>query len=152
MTDRMIVAIFDNTNAAYDAAGAIKRLKEAGEVDLELNAGAMVKKDDLGNVSVLETKDSPLRGTAIGTLTGALIGLLGGPAGASLGATVGATGGLTGDAVAAALRSDFVDSVTQQMRPGTTAIIVEADEKSTAPVDNIVAVGGGRVYRQAIEA
>jgi hypothetical protein len=37
----------------------------------------------------------------------------------------------------------------EDMRPGMTAIIVEADEKSTRPVDNIVALGGGHVYRQA---
>ena len=30
MTDRIIVATFDNTNAAYDAASAIKDLKKAG--------------------------------------------------------------------------------------------------------------------------
>jgi hypothetical protein len=41
------------------------------------------------------------------------------------------------------------DSVTTEMRPGTTAIIVQADEKSTRPVDDIVALGGGHVYRQA---
>jgi hypothetical protein len=38
---------------------------------------------------------------------------------------------------------------TSEMRPGMTAIIVEADEKSTRPVDDIVALGGGHVYRQA---
>jgi hypothetical protein len=48
-----------------------------------------------------------------------------------------------------ALDSDFVESVTQEMRPGMTAIIFEADEKSTRPVDDIVALGGGHVFRQA---
>jgi len=46
------------------------------------------------------------------------------------------------------LDSDFVDSVTRELRPGMTAIIVEADEKSTRPVDDIVAQGRGHVYRQ----
>jgi hypothetical protein len=35
------------------------------------------------------------------------------------------------------------------MRPGMTAIIVEADEKSTKPVDDAVAHAGGHVRRQA---
>ena len=48
-----------------------------------------------------------------------------------------------------ALDSDFVDSVTTDMRPGMTAIIVEANEGSTRAVDDIVALGGGHVYRQA---
>ena len=149
MTDRIIVATFNDTNKAYDAASAIKSLKNAGAAKFKLKAGVMVKKDNLGNVSLLEDRDRFLVGTAVGTTAGALIGLIGGAPGAAIGAALGATTGLTGDAMAAALDSDFVETVTDQMRPGMTAIIVEADEGSTSPVDDIVAVGGGRVYRQA---
>ena len=35
------------------------------------------------------------------------------------------------------------------MRPGMIAITVEANEGSTRAVDDIVALGGGHVYRQA---
>jgi uncharacterized membrane protein len=149
MTDRIIVATFDNANAAYDAASAIKALKTGGIADFKLKAGVMVSKDDRGNVSVLENKDRPLLGTAFGTVAGALIGLIGGGPGSALGATLGATAGLTGDAVMAGFDNDFVESVTGDMRPGTTAVIVEADEGSTRPVDDIVALGGGHVYRHA---
>jgi uncharacterized membrane protein len=149
MTDRIIVATFDNTNAAYDAASAIKDLTKAGIADFELKAGVMVSKDDQGKVSVLENRDRGLIGTAVGTVSGALIGLIGGPAGSIVGAGLGATAGLTGDAVMAGFDADFVGSVTGDMRPGTTALIVEADEGSTRPVDDIVALGGGRVHRQA---
>jgi uncharacterized membrane protein len=149
MSDQIIVATFSNTNAAYDAAAALKALKDKGVVDFKPKAGVMVKKDDKGNISLLESKDRPLWGTGIGTLAGALIGLIGGAPGAAMGAAIGATSGLTGDAVMAGLDSDFVDSVTTDMRPGMTALIVEADEKSTRPVDDIVSLGGGHVYRQA---
>ena len=149
MADQIIVATFNTTNAAYDAASALKALKEQGITDLKVKAGVMVKKDDRGNLSLLESKDRLPWGTTVGTAAGALIGLIGGAPGAALGAALGATSGLGGDLVMAALDSDFVDSVTKDMRPGMTAIIVEADEKSTRPVDNIVALGGGHVYRQA---
>jgi len=149
MTDRIIVATFNDTNAAYDAASAIKALKNTGIVDFKLKTGVMIKKDERGNVSLLESKDRHLFGTAVGTLTGALIGLIGGAPGMALGAALGATTGLTGDAIMASLDSDFVDSVTAEMRPGMTAVIVEADEKSTRSVDNIVSLGGGHVYRMA---
>jgi uncharacterized membrane protein len=149
MADQIIVATFNNSNAAYDAATALKALKDRGITDFKPRAGVMVKKDDRGNLSVLESKERPLWGTGVGTVAGALIGLIGGAPGAALGAALGATSGLTGDAVMAALDSDFVDSVTTEMRPGMTAIIVEADEKSTRPVDEIVKLGGGHVYRQA---
>jgi uncharacterized membrane protein len=108
----------------------------------------MLKKDDRGNVSLLESKDRHLLGTAVGTATGLLIGLLAGAPGMALGATLGATTGLGADAVMAAVDTDFVDGVTRDLRPGMTVIVVEANEGSTRAVDDIVALGGGRVYRQ----
>ena len=109
MSDRLIVASFDSANAAYDAASAIKALKDKGIADFKLKAGVMVSKDDRGNVSLIEDKGRPLVGTAVGTAAGALIGLIGGAPGAALGAALGATTGLTGDAVVAALDEDFVE-------------------------------------------
>jgi uncharacterized membrane protein len=149
MSDQIIVATFNNSNAAYDAASALKALKDKGLIDFKPKAGVMVKKDDRGNLSLLESKARPLFGTAVGAVTGALIGLIGGAPGAALGAALGATSGLTGDAVMSALDSEFVDSVTKEMKPGMTAIVVEAEEGSTRPVDDIVKLGGGHVYRQA---
>jgi uncharacterized membrane protein len=149
MSETIIVATFDNTNSAYDAASAIKKLKDEKVVDFKPKAGVMVKKDDLGNVSLLENKDRPLFGTAVGTAVGALIGLIGGAPGAAIGAAYGATAGISSDAIMSIFDSDFVESVTSEMRPGMTAIIVEADEKSTQPVDDVVAKSGGKVHRQA---
>lgn len=148
MTHRLIVATFKDTNSAYDAASAIKNLKDFGVTEFKLKAGVMVKKDDLGNVSLVEDRNRPLIGTAVGTAAGALIGLLGGAPGVAIGAAIGATAGLSGDAVMASLESDFVDNVTHQMRPGMTAIVVEADEGNTRAIDDIVALGKGKVYRQ----
>jgi uncharacterized membrane protein len=149
MADTIIVATFKNKNDAYEAAGEMKKLKDGEIVDFKPKAGVMVQKDDLGNLSLLESKERPLFGTAVGTAVGALVGLLAGAPGAALGAALGATAGVSSDTVMAALDSDFVDTVTSQMRPGMTAIIVEADEKSTRPLDDIVARGGGTVQRQA---
>jgi uncharacterized membrane protein len=151
MTDRVIVATFKDSNSAYDAASALKQLKDSGSVDFKMKTGVMIAKDDRGNVQLLEQKDRPLWGTGVGTLSGALIGLIGGAPGAAIGAAIGATAGLTGDAVMASLDTDFVDSVTSDMKPGMTAIVLEADEKSTRPVDDIVALKGGHVYRQAAQ-
>ena len=143
MSDQIIVATFSDTNAAYDAASALKALKDKGLVDFKPKAGVMVKKDDRGNLSLLESKERPMFGTAVGAVTGALIGLIAGAPGAALGAALGATSGLTADAVLESLDGDFVDSVTKEMRPGMTAIVVEADERVRRPVDEIVARGGG---------
>ena len=149
MTDRIIVATFDNANAAYDAASAIKDLKKAGVVDFKLKAGTMVSKDQNGKISVLENKDRNLLGTEVGAVSGALIGLIAGPPGWVVGTALGAIAGLSNDMVAAGFDKGFVERVTGDIHPGTTAIIVEADEGSTRPVDDIVALGGGHVYRHA---
>src|SRR5258705_13085720 len=101
MTDRLIVATFKDTNSAYDAASAIKNLKDSGLAEFKLKAGVMVKKDDRGNVSLIEDRNRPLVGAAVGTAAGALIGLLGGAPGVAIGASIGATTGLGGDAVMA---------------------------------------------------
>src|SRR5262249_23930169 len=66
-----------------------------------------------------------------------------------IGGAYGAAAGGGGGAIMGMLGSDFFGSVTSELHPGMTAVIVEADEKSTRPVDDIVARGGGHVYRQA---
>ena len=151
MANRIIVATFNDTNAAYDAAGAIRDLTKTAITDFKLKTGVMLKKDDRGNVSLLESKDRALFGIApAGTATGALIGLLAGAPGMAVGAALGAMTGLGADAVIAMMDMDFVDDVTRDLRPGTTAIIVEANEGSTRAVDDIVALGGGRVHRKEV--
>ena len=49
MSEQIIVATFNNQNAAYEAANALKALKDRGVTDLKVKAGVMVKKDDRGN-------------------------------------------------------------------------------------------------------
>lgn len=147
MTLRTIVAVFPNTDTAYDAAKAIRALKGSDVIDFDLKAGAMFRKDDKGNIIPLEEKDRPLWGTLAGGVAGALIGLLGGPAGAAAGAAIGATGGLAADAVGATFDADFVAMVSREVRPGQTAVVMEANEGGTRAVDNIVKLNGGTVHR-----
>src|SRR4030095_16458380 len=97
MSDQIIVATFKTSNAAYDAASALKALKDKGITDFKPKAGVMVKKDDRGNLSVMEAKERPLWGTGIGTLGGALVGLIAGAPGAAGGGAVGAMSGLRRD-------------------------------------------------------
>jgi len=148
MSDRIIVATFDNTDAAYDAAAAIKDLTRIGGADFKLKAGVMVQKNTIGVVSTLESRDRPPLATVITTAVGALVGLIGGPPGAAIGAAVGAGAGLTGDLITMMFDDRFVESVISDMQPGSTSLIVEADEGSTRAVDDIVALRHGKVHRQ----
>src|SRR5258705_5731847 len=48
MTDRLIVATFNDTNSAYDAASAIKNLKDSGLTEFKLKAGEINGSAELG--------------------------------------------------------------------------------------------------------
>ena len=150
MTIRTIIAVFPNSNSAYDAATAFRSLKKSDQIDFSLKAGAMFRKDDKGNVIPLEEKDRPLWGTLAGGVAGALVGLLAGPGGAAVGAAVGATGGLLTDAIGDSFDVEFVENVATWVKPGETAVVMEADEGSTRPVDDVVHLHGGRVHRSNI--
>jgi uncharacterized membrane protein len=149
MSDNIIVATFAQPNDAYDAVNAIKQLRQRGDGDFRLKTGVMFKKDANGNLSLLEDRMRFPFGTTAGVAGGALIGLVGGAPGAAIGAAIGAAMGLSGDAVVEALDSDFVDTVKMNLKPGMTAVVFEANEGSTQPVDNIVSSSHGSVYRQA---
>ena len=103
MARDVVVATFETRNQAYAAASDIDRLN--GHI-VDVKSGAIVEKDQLGNVTTLETRNLGsawvLAGTVGGALLGILIGALAGPASAAAGAALGsapAAGGLLGGAV-----------------------------------------------------
>ena len=149
MVDNIIVATFSNVNAAHDAARAIKDLKDAGGTKFKLKSGVIVTKDERGSVSVLESDVHLFHGTKVGVVVGGLIGLIGGAPVAAVAALLGATVGAINDAGMAILGSATVSSIKSEMKPGMTAVIIEADEASPNAIDDIVAQGGGRVFREA---
>ena len=106
-------------------------------------------KDDQGEVSVLKSEVHPFRGTKVGAVVGGLIGLIGGAPLAAVGALLGATLGAVNDSGMAVLKSFDMGAFKDEMKPGTTAVIIEANEASPTAIDEIVAQGGGRVFRKA---
>jgi len=161
MARDIIIATFENRNQAYEAARAIDKLDDSV---IRVQSGAIVEKDLLGNVTMLDSKElaSPwgtVGGLAGGTLIGALVGTLAGPVGTMTGAQVGAaaaaTGGLLGGTVGATvdladtgLKADYVAAVSGSLLPGHAALVAEVDEYSTQPVDEAVWRHGGIVLRQ----
>jgi uncharacterized membrane protein len=148
MAENLIVAVFSNTQAACDVAGAIKNLESSGS-EIKLKSGILVTKDERGDVSVLDAESHPFRGSKVGIVVGGLIGLLGGAPIAAVGALLGATVGAINDSGMAILRSATVSSIKDAMHPGTTAVILEADEVHPNAVNEIVEQAGGRVFREA---
>lgn len=103
-------------------------------------------------MSLLGTKTQPFWGVVIGAITGGLIGMLGGPSGALLGFTIGASTGLAGVALVDILDHEFVDSVSGDFAPGSSAIILEAREATPEALDKVVAAHHGIVYRKPLGA
>ena len=149
MVDNIIVASFSNVNAARNAAEAIDNLAKADSTNLKLKSGVILTKDAHGDVSVLESEVHLFHGTKVGAVVGGLIGLIGGAPLAAVGALLGATLGAVNDSGMAVLKSFSMTSFEDEMQPGTTAVIIEVNESSPTAVDDIVAQGGGRVFRKA---
>lgn len=147
--DKMIVTVFDNEAAAYEGSHALQALHDNGDIVLY---GMAVINKDAHNVVTIKKADGPAPwGTVGGLAVGAVVGLLGGPAGVVLGAATGALVGTLGDLGNAGVGADYVDEVSAQLLPGTTAVVAEVDEEWRAPVDARMAALGGRVYRRIRE-
>jgi uncharacterized membrane protein len=163
-----IVAIFDTRNQAYDAAMEIDRLSDDVA---EVKSGAILEKDELGTVTILDRKKlanawGAVGGVAGGALLGGLLGLLAGPGGAAIGTAAGAAaassgaavggiiGGTTGvgvDLTKMGLKGDYLDQVSSVLAPGKAALVAEVEELSTEAVDRVVTRHGGIIYRSPID-
>lgn len=148
MANNLIVAVFDQLDTAEKACQDFKDYAEKGQ-GFTIHSGVVVEKDSSGKLTMLDRQTRSFWGTTIGALTGALIGTLGGPVGSILGFTAGASAGLTGHALRELLDSELIKSISARLTPGTTAVILEADEPSPFVVDNVVNGYGGSVRRKA---
>ena len=160
MARDVIIATFENRNDAYEAAKDIDKLDDTV---IKVQSGAIVEKDELGNVTWLDSKGlaapwGTIGGVTGGALLGALVGTIAGPVGTMTGAQVGAAsaaaGSLVGGTVGATvdiadtgLKEDYIAAVSGRLVPGHAALVAEVDEYSTQPVDEAVWQHGGVIFR-----
>src|SRR6185436_18686384 len=93
--NKMLIAVFDKENKAFEGLSALKELHRKG--DITLFATAVISKDDQGEMHLNTAADQGPVGTATGFVAGGLIGLLAGPVGLALGAAAGTLTGLLYD-------------------------------------------------------
>jgi uncharacterized membrane protein len=148
--ERMVVVVFDDQKAAYEGYKALVQLDYEGSVSI--HAGAVMKKNADGTVSVEQSGDDfPIR-TFGGTAIGALIGLLGGPIGLAIGAAGGALVGSVADLDRAGVNTDFVTDASNKLTPGKWALVADISEEWVTPLDTRMEALGGTVFRSSRES
>jgi uncharacterized membrane protein len=144
--NKMIVAVFDSEEKAFEGLTALKTLHKSG--DISLYATAVLAKNEEGEVAMKQVSDKGPIGTSVGMLSGAFIGILAGPVGMAVGATAGMFGGMYYDLSESGFDDGFVDEVSKALQNGKTAVIADVDEGWTAPVDTRMEELDGMVFRK----
>ena len=144
---KYVVVIFPNEAKAYEGTRALKELH--GEGSLTLYGMAVVARDADGKLSLKQEADPGPLGMGVGALVGTLLGLLGGPVGAVVGYGTGATVGVLSDIYNAGVGVSFVDTVSEKLTPGKTAVIAEIAEEWVTPLDTRMEAIGGFVIRES---
>jgi uncharacterized membrane protein len=149
MTQKLIVATFDNLDVAQRAARDFSNFEKDGD-GFKIESGVMVQKHADGKLTVLNQYTESYWGSLMGAVTGGLIGLLGGPVGVIAGMTIGAGAGLAGHAIEHMLDSKLTKAIADELKPGSFALILEAKEPPEYEIQNVVLGYGGKVFAQPL--
>ena len=144
--NKMIVAVFDTEEKAFEGLSALKNLH--GDGDITIHATAVLTKDEDGKLFVKSKSDKGPVGMAVGVLSGALIGIIGGPVGMAVGATIGMLGGMYYDLDKSGIDAGFVDEVSAAMTEKNIVVVADVEESWTVPVDTRIEQLGGMVFRR----
>ena len=133
MADVLVVAVFDDEKAAWDAVVTASTIAAQGK--LGLHDACLVVRDDDGKVHKRETRDIS---TSKGGWYGGAWGLLGGAilgfpiAVAAAGAGIGAFMARRRDL---GVTQEFESEVAHRLNPGTAAAVVLVDEERAAEIE-----------------
>lgn len=144
--NKMIVAVFDTEERAYEGLTVLKGLHLSG--DIVLNSSTVLVKSADGTIQQKQAASDGPVGTATGLLAGSLIGLIGGPVGLAVGASLGTLAGALVDINRAGVDVEFVTDVASALVNGKTAVIADVIEEWTTPVDTQLAPLNAVVFRR----
>ena len=146
----IVVASFETEAQAIDASHKLIELESWG--DITVHEKVIVKKDEYGNTSIVQSETSDGLRTVGGMAIGTLVGALAGPVGALVGMMAGTiTGGLV-EADYYDFSDDFISKVRSRLQPGKVAIIAEIDEDSPSIVDNSLTPMGAFIFRTDLDS
>lgn len=141
-----IVSIFPTEAKAYEAVRAFNELHNEGSVSVYETT--VVQRGSDGRLVTKQAGYGGLESTGIGTLIGALLGVFGGPVGVAVGATAGTAIGATRALVHGDVSDEFLEDITNKMKPGDYAVLAEVSETWSAPIDTRMQALGGTILRE----
>jgi uncharacterized membrane protein len=148
-TYNVITVSFEPDDNAYEALTVLKELD--GQDRVRLEAATVVVRDDDGQFTVKDHAGSfELAGTAGGGMLGLLLGVIGGPIGVLVGGTYGLLVGSLFDLDRGERNESVLGEISEQVRPGHTALLAEVTEQSSEVVDTAMARIGGTVLRRPV--
>ena len=147
-TESVVIIRFPQSSQAYQALSDLRGLG-VSLTSVEVRSAALVERRPDGTLRVPEQGDTMIgAGTATGGLIGTLVGVLGGPLGVLLGFGTGALVGGLFDIDRATSVDGALAQLSAQVPPGSTALIVEAEETTPEPLDQLAARFEATIERQ----
>lgn len=148
----LMAMVFPSKKQAGEALDRLKGLRRDSSV--RWFSAATIEKSESGRAVVHEVEDaSAWRGALFGAVVGALVGLLSGPAGAVVGAAAGAaTGGAAASQIDLGFSHEFLKSLEESLQPGTSLLLLLADERHTGPLVQVLAEYPGNLLRHVLQA
>jgi uncharacterized membrane protein len=141
--DKMIVIVFDGEPAAYAGSRALKELHWEGSITLY--SGSVIVKESNGRIQLKQVVNLGQAGSVLGTATCALVGALADEA--VMGPTA-ALGGQPPDLCSAGVSEEFLRDVARSLRPSKSAVVAEIEEDWITPLDSLMDMLGGMVFRR----
>ncbi|WP_431513121.1 DUF1269 domain-containing protein [Variovorax sp. DAIF25] len=147
MATNIILITWPDSSQAYRAFSAVKSSSH-----VNASQAAVLERSPDGRFSVKDGNSNTVGlGSFGGGLIGGLVGILGGPLGMLLGFSSGSLFGSVVDLGQLERTESVIAAMSQFIRPGTAALLLQVDEDSPAMIDTVAEELGGQVLRRSLE-
>ena len=141
--DKMVVIVFDGEPAAYAGSRALKELHWEGSITLY--SSSVITRESNSRIQLRQVVNLGQPGSVLGTATCALVGALADEPGASTGTALGL---LAPNLTSAGVSEEFLRDVARSLRPSKSAVVAEIEEDWITPLDSLMDMLGGIVFRR----
>lgn len=147
----MFTVVFESETGAEDGYRQWKQAWSKQSARF-VHSAAILVRDASGEYSFSETADIDKRhGRLFGAVTGGLVGLIGGPVGLVVGVLAGAgVGGFTADKIDRGISNHFLESFSQSLKPGSSALIVLIDREGVPALEASLEELGGVLLQEEL--